>query len=118
MFSQPSGGDDLLDPEADRRTWCYEQIPARAAHQVLQLNRRVRQLLPTITSPTLIVMSEGDASLKYESGPYVRDHIGATDKTLITLHKSGHNVLVDGERHLIMQETVDFMARILTSGAG
>lgn len=108
---QESPGSDLVDPDADSRIWCYEIIPGRAAHQVHLFNRRVRRLLPSITVPVLAVMSTGDAALKYESGPYLIEHIGSTDKKLIPLHESGHNILADGERDLVMQKVAEFFAR-------
>jgi carboxylesterase len=115
-ISQESAGSDLVDPEADKRAWCYEELPARGAHQVNLLRRRVMRLLPSITAPTLVVMSRGDASLKFESGPYVIEHIASEDKDLVTLHNSGHNVLVDAERESVFERTAAFIAR-LSKGA-
>jgi carboxylesterase len=109
---QDSAGSDLVDPEADKRCWCYESIPGRAAHQVTLLSKRVRRLLPSITVPVLVVMSRNDAQLHYESGPYVVDHIGSQDKTLLTLEHSGHNIMVDADREMVWARTADFMARI------
>ena len=114
---QDSAGSDLIDPEADKRVWCYEAIPGRAAHQVTLLNRRVRRLLPSIKVPALVVMSRGDGQLKYESGPYVMDSIGSTDKELLTLDNSGHNIMVDAERELVWERTVGFMGRIAGTAA-
>lgn len=100
---------DMIDPEADGRTWCYEIIPGRAAHQVNLLNRRVRKLLPSIHAPTLAVMSRGDKSLKFESGPHVIKHIASDDKALVTLHNSGHNIMVDAERENVYQMVAEFI---------
>ena len=109
---QDSAGSDLVDPEADKRAWCYEAIPGRAAHQVTLLNKRARRRLPELTVPTLVLMSTGDGQLRFESGPYVIEQIGSMDKELITLHKSGHNILVDAERELVWERTAEFVARI------
>lgn len=109
---QDDAGSDLVDPEADKRAWCYEAIPTRAAYQVGLLSRRVRKLLPRITVPTLVVMSTKDSALKYESGPYVIDRISSTDKQLITLNNSGHNILVDAEREAVWEVTAAFISRV------
>jgi esterase/lipase len=109
---QNSAGSDLVDSEADNRAWCYEVIPGRAAHQLALLSKRARRLLPTIAIPVLVVMSTRDGQLKYESGPYVIDHIGSADKELLTLNNSGHNILVDAERELVWERTAEFIARI------
>jgi carboxylesterase len=109
---QDGAGTDLVDPEADKRAWCYEAIPGRAAHQVALLSKRVIQLLPRITAPALVVMSSRDSQLKYESGPYVIEKIASTDKKLIPLHNSGHNILVDAEREFVWEATAEFIARV------
>jgi carboxylesterase len=109
---QGGAGTDLVDPEADRRAWCYEAIPGRAAHQLTLLRKRVIKLVARITAPALVVMSSGDAQLKYESGPFVMEKIASTDKTLMPLHNSGHNILVDGERESVWEATAEFIARV------
>jgi carboxylesterase len=109
---QSSAGSDLVDPEADKRAWCYETIPGRAAHQVTMLSRRVRRLLSSVTIPILVVMSRGDGQLKYESGPYVIEHIGSQDKELLTLDNSGHNIMVDAQREMVWERTASFMERL------
>ena len=109
---QKSGDSDLVDPEADGRIWCYQAIPGRAAHQVNLLTRRVRKLIHKVQAPTLVVMSKGDGQIKFKSGPYVIDHIEATDKELVTLYNSGHNVLADQERGKILKKTIDFFDRL------
>jgi carboxylesterase len=109
---QDDAGTDLVDPEADKRAWCYEAIPGRAAHQVTLLNKRVLKLLPRLAAPALVVMSTRDAQLKYESGPYVIEKIASTDKKLIPLHNSGHNILVDAEREAVWEATAEFIARV------
>lgn len=115
-FTIPQKSHDigLVDMEGDGRVWCYDAIPARAAYQVYAFNKRVRKLLPSIKSPTLVVMSTGDTKLKFESGPYVIQHIASTDKQLVTLNNSGHNILCDGEREAVWQQTASFIGRLVT----
>jgi esterase/lipase len=101
-----------VDPEADGRVWCYNSIPGRAAHQVRQFNLRVRRLLPSVTAPTLVVMSTRDRTLDFASGPHVIQTIRSTDKELVTLHRSGHNILADAEREAVLDHTVRFFDRL------
>ncbi len=112
---QDSAGSDLADPEADKRVWCYDAIPGRAVHQVNLLCRRVRGLLPTITVPTLVVMSRRDETLRFESGPYVMERISSADKEMVTLYHSGHNVLVDREREMVWERTAGFISKLTSS---
>jgi carboxylesterase len=100
------------DPEIDRRTWCYESMPLPGIHQVRLLTDRVRRLLPKVTAPALIFMGLKDESLKLEGAQIVLDEIASSDKELITLAESGHNLVIDRERELVFQKTADFFARL------
>ena len=111
VIPNKTGDSDAADPEADRRTYCYEAKPARAVNQVRLLNQNALRLLPAVTAPTLVVMSKGDQTLKFESATLVLDRINSTRKELLTLERSGHNVLVDVERERVWQATADFIAR-------
>lgn len=103
-----SSDSDLVEPDADQRIWCYEGLPAKGVYQVNLFTKQVKVKLPQITTPTLVFMSTGDSRLKFEGGPYVIQHISSTQKELVTLHDSGHNMLVDGERDSINQQTAAF----------
>ena len=109
---QDSAGDDLLDPAANDRVWCYDQIPARAAHQVMLLAKNARRLLPQVTLPVLTVLSKGDKSVAFHTGEYLMEHLGSTRKELMILEGSGHNILVDGERDRVNQRVLEFVADV------
>jgi carboxylesterase len=100
------------DPEIDRRTWCYESMPLRGIHQVRLLTDRVRRLLPTVTAPALVFMGSQDKSLKLEGAQIVLDEIASSDKELITLAESGHNLVIDRERELVYRKTAEFFERL------
>ena len=114
IANKPSDS-DLFDPEGDKRTWCYDAKPGRAVHQVHLFNKRVRRLLPAVTAPALVVMSRGDKSLKFDSAATVMERIGSRDKELITLERSGHNILVDGERERVWEAVAAFIGRLTGS---
>ena len=97
---------DLCDPEALDRTWCYDTRPVAAAAHVLALQREVRRLLPSVSQPVLIMQGRCDTALAPDAAQIVHDRIGSTDKTLIWLENSGHNVLIDGERGRVWEESV------------
>jgi len=105
----PAGESDLADPEADSRIWCYEEQPLHAAHELLKLQRVVRRLLPAVKQPLLIVQSTGDTSIDPRCGQIVYDEAGSTDKELVWLHNSGHNIMVDAERKAVAEKTCEFI---------
>jgi carboxylesterase len=104
-----SGESDLTDPEADLRLWSYEEHPSAAAHELLNLVRKVRQLLPRVTCPLLIIHSTRDTSIHPESAQRTYDHAGSANKELVTLHDSGHCITVDGEWETVAEKTYEFI---------
>jgi carboxylesterase len=95
------GDDDLRDPEAIDRLWCYDTTPLWGAGEVYLLGRHVRGILPDIGQPLLIIQGRHDAQVAAQAAPMILDAAASTDKTLVWLDHSGHNLLADGERESV-----------------
>lgn len=95
------GDQDLGDLEAIHRIWCYDDMPLWGAAEVYLLQRRVRKTLSRIHQPILIFQGRRDAQLPPEAAQMVYDGVASTDKTLLWLEHSGHNLLADGERESV-----------------
>jgi len=95
------GDQDLGDPEAAGRIWCYDETPLWGAGEVYRLQRCVRRALPRIRQPILIFQGRRDAQLPPEAAQGVYDGVQSADKTLVWLGHSGHNLLADGERESV-----------------
>jgi carboxylesterase len=108
----PVGDDDLGDPEAIQRIWCYDEVPLWAAGEVYLLIQQVRKVLPTIRQPLLIFQGLRDAQVPPQAAQMVYDITASADKTLVWLEHSGHNLLVDGERELVWTRSYDWMMGI------
>jgi carboxylesterase len=104
---------DYTDPEAEQYTWSYEENPAYAAHELLKLIRRVRELLPQLTCPLLIIHSTGDRAIRPDSARYTYEQAGSSDKELVTLHNSGHVITVDSEWPTVAETTYEFIQAYL-----
>jgi carboxylesterase len=104
-----SGASDTVDPEADRCHWSYDVYPVAAAHELLKLSWQVRRQLSRITCPLLIIHSTGDRSIHPDSARRTYERIGAQDKQLITLHKSGHCITVDAEWGYVAEQSYTFI---------
>ena len=96
---------DLGDSEALNRVWCYDTRPVAAAAEVYALQRWARRALSSITQPVLIFQGRKDRDLPPEAAQITYNGISSRDKTLIWLDNSGHNVLVDGEREAVWEES-------------
>ena len=106
-----SGKSDLTDPQADLHLWSYEENPLYAAHELLKLIHRVRQILPRVTCPLLIIHSTRDKTIHPDSAQYTYEQAGSTDKELVTLHDSGHCLTVDSEWEEVAKKTYDFIEK-------
>jgi carboxylesterase len=93
--------DDLGDPRGIDRIWCYDDLPLWGAGEVYLLQREVLRALPRIHQPALIFQGRRDAALDPRAAQILYDGLAATDKTLVWLEHSGHNLLVDGERESV-----------------
>lgn len=109
-FAPPE--DNLGDPEAIHRSWHYDELPMWSASEVYLLQRRVRSMLPKIRQPILIFQGRRDPQLDPQAAQIVNDGVSSTDKAVIWLQNSGHNLLVDGQRESVWQQSYEWMVRV------
>jgi carboxylesterase len=102
--------DDLGDPEARQRVWCYDETPMWGAGELYLLQRQVLRTLPAIRQPILIFQGRRDAHLDPQAAQILYDRIGSEDRTLVWLQNSGHNILVDGERESVWEQSHRWIA--------
>ena len=105
----PMGDDDLGDPQAAERGWCYDETPLWGASQVLLLQWKVRRALPEIRQPVLIFQGRRDAHLDPRAADEVYEGVSSADRTVVWLERSGHNVLIDGERESLWALSYQWM---------
>lgn len=105
----PAGESDLADPQAEQCLFTYSVHPTHGAHELLKLTRVARRLLPRVTSPAILFHTTRDQEIAPHSAQLAYDRLGSTDKRLVTLHESGHNLLVDVEWEEVARATHDFI---------
>jgi carboxylesterase len=108
----PMSEDDLGDPEAIQRIWCYDKLPLWGAGELYLLQRQVRHALPRIRQPILIFQGRRDAHLPPQAAQELYDSVASQDKTLVWLERSGHNLLADGERESVWAQSYEWMTRV------
>jgi carboxylesterase len=105
--ARPKGKDhDLADPDALEHLWCYDSNPVPAAAQLHALILEVRQLLPQLVPPLLIVYSEDDRAIHPTSAERTYALAGSRDKKIIKLTESGHVITVDRQWRFVADETL------------
>jgi carboxylesterase len=105
----PLGDSDLGDPASTERAWCYDELPLWGAGEVYLLQRRVRQALAAVRQPLLIFQGRRDAQLAPQAPQIVHDGASSADKELVWLENSGHNLLIDGERQAVWEQSYAWM---------
>jgi esterase/lipase len=103
------GDEDLVDPQAAERIWCYDETPLWGAAELYLLQRQVRRSLAEIRQPILIFQGLHDAQVPAQAAQRVYDQVSSTDKTLVWLERSGHSLLVDGEREAVWEQSFAWM---------
>jgi len=97
--------DDSVDPEAGQRLWSYDALPLWGAGEIYLLQRTMMRVLANVRQPILILQGRHDVHLAPDAAQILYDHVGSTDKRIVWLENSGHNLLVDVEREFLWEES-------------
>jgi carboxylesterase len=89
---------------------CYDRRPARSVLQLSALLQQMRDGLPHIMAPVLLINSLTDELAPYEHMQQNFDRIGSRDKSMIVLEDSDHVITQDGERETVFKAAAEFVA--------
>ena len=89
----------------------YDQTPLSSLSSLLDLIELVKLDLPRIHCPTLLVQSRREHTVRPESATYLHEKLGASEKEVFWLEKSGHVVTLDIERETVFKQVSAFLAR-------
>lgn len=103
----PGIGSDIKKPGIIELA--YPLTPVRAIREIYALMAVTHDLLPRVVCPTLIFQSKDDHVVPPSNGPFILDHIGATDKRLIWLEDSFHVATLDNDKEFIAAESIRFI---------
>jgi len=87
----------------------YLKMPLGALERGMGLMSQVREGLGDVTVPTLLIYGDADQVVDKANGPFVLEGIKATDKRLLALPDSSHEVTLDVDRERVMVEVYDFI---------
>ncbi|HHY59820.1 MAG TPA: alpha/beta fold hydrolase [Clostridia bacterium] len=87
----------------------YDRLPLRAVESLYQFIGLVRQALPQVTVPVLVVCSRKDEVISQNSGKYIYEHVASTAKAFLELQESGHILTEGPEKELVWQRVEDFL---------
>jgi carboxylesterase len=87
----------------------YLEMPLNALERGMGLIKQVRDGLSQVTAPALLIYGDTDQIVDKANGPFVLDQIASTDKRLLPLPDSAHELTLDVDRERIMVEVYDFI---------
>ena len=90
----------------------YPKFPTRGLAQVRDLLVVMRESLPKITVPVLLVHSRNDGSVPLENMQRIYDELGTKDKSKLLVEQSGHIVTRDQEREQVFEASLAFVKRL------
>jgi carboxylesterase len=87
----------------------YPEVPMPPVKEFMAIMRVTDDLLPTITTPALILQSTEDHVVPPENGPHILEKLGSEDKELVWLENSYHVATLDNDVDLINERTIRFI---------
>ncbi len=110
----PTIYEDVRDREARRqyKRGNYHWTPVRPIESMLKFLPRLRQELPQITAPTLIMVSLHDHVVPARDGREIYRLIGSQEKYLVTFHRSYHIIMKDHDHEEVFSKTSAFIQRL------
>ena len=89
----------------------YRWTPLSPVYSMLQFLPQLREELPRITAPALIMTSIYDHVVPARDGREIYRRIGSQEKYLVTFHHSYHMIMVDDDREEVIAKTTAFILR-------
>lgn len=107
----PTLREDVRDPVGRRRYRrdSYRWTAMRPVESLLQFLPHLREELPQITAPALIMTSIHDHVVPARDGRDIYRRIGSREKHLVTFHHSYHVIMKDHDREELFAKTLAFI---------
>jgi carboxylesterase len=113
MPTMPKGTSDWHDKSMEEEHVDYPAYPTRSLAELRDLGVVMRESLPKIIVPVLLVHSRNDGGVPFENLQKIYDKLGTQDKTMLAVEHSGHVVTRDLERERIFEAALAFVNRLV-----
>ena len=87
----------------------YKKTPLVSVHELLDLIADVKNILPTVTTPILIMHGEEDHTAQPRSARFIMDNVGSERKFITTVANSGHLLPLDENREFVFEKILNFI---------
>ena len=103
------GPSDIKDRAALGERVAYRHTPTHSTYQLLLFFQHLRDDLPEVHVPVLLIHSRRDTTVDPRTMPRLYKPLGAGDKRMLWLENSGHIVTEDRERDLVYVSIRDWI---------
>lgn len=108
-YRRKRNGEDVRNVSAKEKLRSYDRFPLKAAHELFRLLEHVRDDLPEITAPILIMHAKEDHTVPFENAQEIYDRVSSTDKRKVDLEQSYHVITVDYDKEQVKQDVSGFI---------
>ncbi len=108
-YHYKSKGPDIRDKKRKAQIPNYPKYPVLSVDQLLALFKQVRNDLPGVNAPALLIHSRKDRTIHFSNLQYIYDHIGSSSKEMVVLEESYHVISIDIERELVFERIERFI---------
>jgi len=108
-FSEKNSTPDI---KANVKTISYNKIPVKSISELLKLFRHVKNDLPDIYAPALIIYSKFDHVVDSKSSIIIYKKISSREKRILELNQSYHILTLDVEKEKVFREIEIFIKQL------
>lgn len=90
---------------------CYDRDSVVAGASLVGFMKQVRQALPRIDAPLLVMQSVADTVVDPHSADIICDEVSSTVKQKVMLTRSFHTITADVEKETVAKTVLDFFER-------
>ncbi|MEW6179240.1 MAG: alpha/beta fold hydrolase [Chloroflexota bacterium] len=105
----PKGAADWHNPQAAADHIEYPYYPTAAIAQLRDFLAELRNVLPQITRPVLVVHSRADQSVLPSNAERIFAALGSQQKRLLWVENSGHVVVREPDREIVFEQALQFI---------
>ncbi|MBI4868550.1 MAG: alpha/beta fold hydrolase [Candidatus Wallbacteria bacterium] len=117
-FDPKRGGEDIKDPNAKGSFTGYDVWPTWGVHELVRLNRHVREDLPEVDCPLLVIHAKDDHTVPVEDAQILIEESASKSKKKLVLENSYHVITLDFERERVENEVWSFISSVLEGADG
>ncbi|MCX6038614.1 MAG: alpha/beta fold hydrolase [Chloroflexi bacterium] len=108
-------GEGWFDQEAWKQHVAYPKNPVRAVAELNELLGVMRESLPQIKVPALLIHSRNDDYVIRDSMEKIHAALGSTDKHMLWVEGGGHVITEEPTRERVFKAAADFIKRVASA---